>query len=319
MANEIKPPQVEPRRYAHASPSRRNPFWRLLGWGGVACIALVAVALTGQTEAGSKRLQPGTRLRQRQPARGRRSCRRVPAESRRRDPAPGRASARARRRPRAAQCAHRHARAQSRGHDRLDQAASAQQIAAVAHRPAATCCDPAGADARAAGPDQTAGAHAAACTGRPLATALVHAMRTPQVLEPPVPPQRSRCRAGSAAAGARRRRRTSAAAAGAEQSRIRHRSRRRRQSSKRCACIGRAMKANHGPLLEGLRADRHAAPEAARAGVTYRLVAGPLPNAAEAARLCARVPGHCAPAATRPSSMARSWPRIDCRARPRAA
>ena len=49
------------------------------------------------------------------------------------------------------------------------------------------------------------------------------------------------------------------------------------------------MKANYGPLLVGLH------PLAAQhpkhpAGVTYRLVAGPLPNAAEAAQLCARFP-----------------------------
>jgi hypothetical protein len=50
-----------------------------------------------------------------------------------------------------------------------------------------------------------------------------------------------------------------------------------------------ALKANYGPLLVGLR------PVAAQhpkhpAGVTYRLVAGPLPNAAEAARFCASFP-----------------------------
>ena len=55
MANEIKPPQVEPP--IMLKPLRRNPLWRLLGWGGVACLALVAVVLTGQTEAGSRRLR----------------------------------------------------------------------------------------------------------------------------------------------------------------------------------------------------------------------------------------------------------------------
>lgn len=50
-----------------------------------------------------------------------------------------------------------------------------------------------------------------------------------------------------------------------------------------------AVKANYGPLLAGLR------PLAAQhprrpSGVTYRLVAGPLPNMAEAAQLCARFP-----------------------------
>ena len=48
-----------------------------------------------------------------------------------------------------------------------------------------------------------------------------------------------------------------------------------------------ALKANYGPLLAGLR------PSAAReqrGSVThFRLVAGPLPNYAAAARLCARL------------------------------
>ena len=50
-----------------------------------------------------------------------------------------------------------------------------------------------------------------------------------------------------------------------------------------------AVKANYGPLLNGLHplASRHTKQPT---GVGYRLVAGPLPNAAEAAKLCARFP-----------------------------
>jgi len=50
-----------------------------------------------------------------------------------------------------------------------------------------------------------------------------------------------------------------------------------------------AMKANYGPLLVGLRpiASEHAKRPA---GLTYRLVAGPLPNFAAAAQLCSRFP-----------------------------
>lgn len=50
-----------------------------------------------------------------------------------------------------------------------------------------------------------------------------------------------------------------------------------------------AVKANYGPLLNGLHplASRHTKQPG---GVDYRLLAGPLPNAAEAAKLCARFP-----------------------------
>jgi hypothetical protein len=50
-----------------------------------------------------------------------------------------------------------------------------------------------------------------------------------------------------------------------------------------------AVKANYGPLLAGLRP--HATEHRKQpSGVIYRLVAGPLPDAAEAAILCARFP-----------------------------
>ena len=50
-----------------------------------------------------------------------------------------------------------------------------------------------------------------------------------------------------------------------------------------------AVKANYGPLLVGLRPLAAAHPRRP-SGVNYRLVAGPLPNVAEAAQLCARFP-----------------------------
>lgn len=71
-----------------------------------------------------------------------------------------------------------------------------------------------------------------------------------------------------------------------------------------------ALKANYGPLLAGLHPLAAQHPKRP-AGITYRLVAGPLPNADEAARLFARFPV-IRSAATRPSSRARNWPRIDC-------
>ena len=50
-----------------------------------------------------------------------------------------------------------------------------------------------------------------------------------------------------------------------------------------------SVKANYGPLLVGLRPLAAAHPRRP-SGVIYRLVAGPLPNMADAAQLCARFP-----------------------------
>jgi hypothetical protein len=55
MANEITPP--EPDSSSFFKRLRRHAFWRLFGWGSAACLALAAVALTSQTEAGGKRLR----------------------------------------------------------------------------------------------------------------------------------------------------------------------------------------------------------------------------------------------------------------------
>jgi len=59
MANELAAPDpalaidgVDNRK-----PPRESPFWALLGWGSAACLAVVAVALVSQTNAGAKRLQ----------------------------------------------------------------------------------------------------------------------------------------------------------------------------------------------------------------------------------------------------------------------
>jgi len=55
MANEITPP--EPDSSSLFKRLRRHAMWRLFGWGSAACLALAAVALTSQTEAGGKRLR----------------------------------------------------------------------------------------------------------------------------------------------------------------------------------------------------------------------------------------------------------------------
>src|SRR6202142_907550 len=55
MAIKNAPP--EPDLPKIRKPLRTRPLWRLFGWGSAATIALAAVALTSQTEAGGKRLQ----------------------------------------------------------------------------------------------------------------------------------------------------------------------------------------------------------------------------------------------------------------------
>jgi hypothetical protein len=55
MAIETTP--AEPDLPIVRKPLRPRPFWRLFGWGSTACIALAAAALTSQIEAGNERLQ----------------------------------------------------------------------------------------------------------------------------------------------------------------------------------------------------------------------------------------------------------------------
>ena len=55
MATNSAPP--DPDMPNTRKPLRPRPLWRLFGWGSVACIALAAVAPTSQTEAGGKRLE----------------------------------------------------------------------------------------------------------------------------------------------------------------------------------------------------------------------------------------------------------------------
>ncbi|MGH6727110.1 MAG: hypothetical protein ACREB8_11275 [Pseudolabrys sp.] len=56
MANKSAPPRPDLPNIG--KPIRRpRPFWRLFGWGSAATVALAALAMTSQTEAGGKRLQ----------------------------------------------------------------------------------------------------------------------------------------------------------------------------------------------------------------------------------------------------------------------
>ena len=55
MAIKIAPP--EPKLAIAPKYRSARPFWRLFGWGGTATVALAAAALASQTDTGSKRLQ----------------------------------------------------------------------------------------------------------------------------------------------------------------------------------------------------------------------------------------------------------------------
>lgn len=55
MATNSTPP--DPDLPNTRKPLRTRPLWRLFGWGSTACVALTAVALTSQTDVGNKRLQ----------------------------------------------------------------------------------------------------------------------------------------------------------------------------------------------------------------------------------------------------------------------
>jgi len=54
MAHEITPPQPDV-PMVRKRPRRRT-FWRLFAWGSTSCLALAAAVLTSQTDAGSERL-----------------------------------------------------------------------------------------------------------------------------------------------------------------------------------------------------------------------------------------------------------------------
>ena len=112
-------------------------------------------------------------------------------------------------------------------------------------------------------------------------------MRTPQAVEPPVPPQRSEAEAvplppvrvavaNEAAEPAPGKGEFAIDLGGAA-------------SIETLRALWTSLKTNHGPLLAGLRPLVAQHPKQP-SGVTYRLVAGPLANAEEAARLCARFP-----------------------------
>jgi hypothetical protein len=291
MAIKSAPP--EPDLPNIRKPLRARPLWRLFGWGGAATIALAAVALTSQTEAGSKRLQlalafasePGRAVIQIPPraVETEAETKRLAAQVREL------AADRERLTARIAML--------ERNLEDMTGSIKQQREQLVAARAANTPAPSA--------PATTPSVVAAPPPPAPVLPALISlampavsdttaswpaTATTPQAAEAATPPVAAEPAADAApppvhVAAAPALEPVAApppkpdygidlgAATSLEALRVHW----------------AALKANYGPLLVGLHpvATQHTKTPT---GVTYRLVAGPLPNAAEAARLCARFP-----------------------------
>ncbi|HEX5213477.1 MAG TPA: SPOR domain-containing protein [Pseudolabrys sp.] len=277
MANEIKPPR--PERRTILKPLRRNPLWRLLGWGGIASLALVAVVLTGQTEAGSRRLRSAF------------DDSAAPAGAVAAVPLTAEGSAEARRL--AAQV-----RELTADRDRLtsriatleqnieDMTGSIKrqddQLSAVRAAPGPS-------------PNMTLAPPGRARLPTLIAPGADHAelpwfmsMRMPQVAEPPVPPQRTEAETPPLppVRVATARELPPGPAPGKGDFAIDLGG---AASVETLRALWTNLKTTYGPQLAGLQPLIAQHPKQPN-GVTYRLVAGPLANAEEAARLCSRLP-----------------------------
>ena len=264
MANEITPP--EPILPITEKRPRRSPLWRLFGWGSAASLALAAVAFTSQTEAGGKRLRLALAFDG------------EPAQAVAALPRTGESDVETRRliaqvRELTADRDRLTARIATLEHSLDDMTGSinrqSEQIAA----------------ARTAAPAPAPSAPATVAAPPPAELPFFMAMRMPQAAEPPQPPQQAEALPPTRVAAATAKEPEAAppgkgefaidlgGAATIEALRIHW----------------AGLKANYGPLLDGLSprvTERAKQPS----GVTYRLVVGPLANAEEAARLCARFP-----------------------------
>lgn len=268
MATEIVPP--EPDLATIQKRLRRGPIWRLFGWGSTACLALAAVALTSQTEAGSKRLrlalgfsgEPASVVAALPPGMDAND-----AETRR---------LAAQVRDLTADRERLNARIALLEHHLEDMTGSikqqGEQIAA----------------ARAASPPPAPSVPETIVVP-PLAPAelpFFMSMRMPQAAEPPQPPQQAEgepvplppVRVATTAVN------EPASAKGEFAIDLGGAA-----SIEALRAHWATLKTNYGPLLAGLRPLVTQHPRQP-SGVTYRLVAGPLANAEDAARLCARFP-----------------------------
>jgi hypothetical protein len=284
MAIKNAPP--EPDLPKIRKPLRTRPLWRLFGWGSAATIALAAVALTSQTEAGGKRLQlaltfanvPERAVAQIPPRAVETETKRLAAQVR------DLAADRERLTARIATLERNLADMTGSIKQQSEQLAAARAANTPPPAPSAPATTPA---VVAAPPPPAPSQPALTPLAMPAVTHTPAAApenppppaaetKTEAVPLPPVrvaaapasepaaePPPPAKLEYGIDLGGA----------ASIEVLRIHW----------------AAMKANYGPLLAGLHPLASQYPKHPT-GVTYRVVAGPLPTAAEAAKLCARFP-----------------------------
>jgi hypothetical protein len=282
MAIKSAPPESDlPNIRKHPRASR--PLWRLFGWGSAAAIALAAVALTSQTEAGSHRLQLALAYVS-EPVR---AVAQIPPRAAETEAETRRLAAQVR--ELAADRERLTARIATLERNLDDMTGSIKQPAA----PTAATAPPPAPSAPATTPAVIAAAPPApplpvltplampapaeTAASRPATPQTQPAEAAPELV--PLPPVRMAAAPASEPAAALlppAKLEFGIDLGGAAN-----------VEALRAHWV--AMKANYGPLLLGLRPV--ASPRLRRpAGVDYRLVAGPLPNAAAAAQLCARFP-----------------------------
>src|SRR5664280_2058646 len=285
MAIKIAAPQPDlPNIRKHLRP---RSAWRVFGWGSAATIALAAVAFTGQTEAGSKRLQlalamvsePVRVVAQIPPTSTEAETQRLATQLR------DLAADRERLTARIAMLERNLADMTGSIKQQSEQLAAARAANTPPPAPSAPATTPADIAAMPAltplarpAVGETAAAWPATTTPTEAAAPAI----PPQAAEPaaeaaPLPPVRVAAASANEPVAAPPPKPDYGIDLGAATS----------LEALRVHWV--ALKANYGPLLVGLHpvATQHTKTPT---GVTYRMVAGPLPNATEAAQLCARFP-----------------------------
>jgi hypothetical protein len=281
MAIKSAPPEPDlPNIHKHLRTPR--PFGRALGWGGAAAIALAAVAITSQTEAGSKRLQLAIAYVS-EPVR---AVAQIPPRTNETRPETERLASQVR--ELAADRERLTARIATLEHSLEDMTGSIkQQTAQLAAARAAMTAPPmlsapvtSTATVSTPSPPKSALPALTPVVPKTVADAAPEPSSAAEnkIEDVPMPPVRVATAASEHVAEPRPPAKVEYGVDLGSASSL---------EALRMHWLG--VKANYGPLLTGLHPLVSEHPKRP-SGVIYRLVAGPLPNAAEAAKLCARFP-----------------------------